>query len=216
MFNVHQLVISIPAFLLALSGHEGLHAWAADKLGDPTARRMGRVTLNPLAHIDPIGTVLFPLILIWAGIPPIGWAKPVMVNPHNLRHPRQDNLWISLAGPGANIGLAILSAFVFRLLSVGGLNGSLFWLEPLMSFLMLSVIINLLLAFFNLIPIPPLDGSGIIMGLLPNEYVHYYEQLRPFGFIIILALFWMGLVGKVLLPIVYGLAAIFLGGGFNG
>lgn len=212
MVDVSQLVISIPAFLLALSGHEGSHAWAANKLGDPTARRMGRATLNPLAHIDPIGTVLFPLILIWAGIPPIGWAKPVLVNPHNLRRPRQDNLWISLAGPGANIGLAFLFALLFRVMAVGGLNGGRFWLEPLLSFLILSVIINLLLAFFNLIPIPPLDGSGIVMGLLPDEYVRPYEQLRPFGFVIILGLFWIGLIDKVLLPLVYSLSAILLGG----
>lgn len=213
MIDVSQLVIQIPAFLLALSGHEGSHAWAADKLGDPTARRMGRITLNPLAHIDPIGTFIFPLLLIWAGIPPIGWAKPVMVNSYNLRHPRQDNLWISLAGPGANMALAVLSALLFRvIIAIGGLSGNQFWLEPLTNFLIMSVIINLLLAFFNLIPIPPLDGSGIVMGLLPNEYVRSYEQLRPFGFMIILVLFWIGLIDKVLLPLVYSLATLFLGG----
>lgn len=216
MVDVSQLVIQIPAFLLALSGHECCHAWAADRLGDPTARRMGRVTLNPLAHIDPIGTILFPFILIWAGIPPIGWAKPVLVNPHNLRRPRQDNLWISLAGPGANIGLALAAALIFRLLAVGGLDGSRFWLEPMVNFLILSVIINLLLAFFNLIPIPPLDGSGIVMGLLPDEYARHYEQLRPYGFIIILVLFWTGLLRGVLLPLIYGLSAVLLGGSLNG
>jgi len=212
MIDVNQLVIQIPVFLLALSGHEAAHAWAANKLGDPTARRMGRVTLNPLAHIDPIGTVLFPLTLILLKIPPIGWAKPVMVNPYNLRRPRQDNLWISLAGPGANIGFAVFFALLFRVMAMGGLNGNRFWLEPVLYFLIMSVQINLLLAFFNLIPIPPLDGSGIVLGLLPSEYVRYYEQLRPFGFIIVYALLWMGLFDKVLLPLVDGLYAILLGG----
>ncbi len=211
MIDVSQLVIQIPAFLLALSGHESCHAWAADRLGDTTARRMGRVTLNPLAHIDPIGTVLFPLTLVLLGIPPIGWAKPVMVNPRNLRRPRQDNLWISLAGPGANIVLALLFAVLFRLAVLGGLNGNRFLMEPLMGFLIMSVMINLLLAFFNLIPIPPLDGSGIVMGLLPNEYVRYYERLRPFGFVIILALFWLGLFDKVFLTLVSGLSTVLLG-----
>lgn len=202
-----MLLILIPIFLIAVVIHEYAHGWMANQLGDPTARHAGRLTLNPLAHIDPVGTILFPLTLVllsfFSGVRPIifGWAKPVPVNFSLLRHPKKDMLWVSLAGVGANFLLAfIFSIFLritlFPLNSYGGL------------FLSYAVLINLVLAVFNAIPIPPLDGSRILLSILPRELAHSYMQLEQFGFLILLGLLYLGLLGKVIWPIVMALAYI--------
>lgn len=215
--SVVSYIIMGFALLFAITVHEASHGWAANKLGDPTALNLGRVTLNPIAHIDPIGTIIFPLILILMGAPPFGWAKPVPVNPLNLRNPRRDNLWISAAGPASNLSVAAISLIVIvilklinpnvgyflrvSLLGTSGLPKGFYPLEGLALILYFIVYINCLLAVFNLIPIPPLDGSGILMGFLSDEAAQRYDRIRPFGFIILLALIYLGLLRIVMLPI---------------
>jgi Zn-dependent protease len=215
--SVISYIIMGFALLFAITIHEASHGWAANKLGDPTAYSLGRVTLNPIAHIDPIGTIIFPFILIMMGAPPFGWAKPVPVNPLNLRNPRRDNLWISAAGPASNLSVAAISLIVIIILKLinpnvgyflrvslfgaSGLPKGFYPLEGLALILYFIVYINCLLAVFNLIPIPPLDGSGILMGFLSDEAAQRYDRIRPFGFIILLALIYLGLLRIVMLPI---------------
>ncbi len=204
--DILSIVIQIFVVLFAITVHEAAHGWAALKMGDPTAYAAGRVTLNPLAHIDLIGTILLPLLLIIAHQPAFGWAKPVPVNPYNLRHPRRDHLWISFAGPIANLATAAVSLVLLRLTlrlaagmtassvlakSVGGLTQLLF----------MAVMINVALAVFNLIPIPPLDGSGILAGLLSDRAAAQYERLRPYGFILLIILIYTNVLNLIFTPI---------------
>ena len=210
-------IISLFVLLFAITIHEASHGWAAAKFGDFTAKSMGRVSLNPVAHIDPVGTVLLPLLLAITRLPVFGWAKPVPVNPFNLRNPRRDNLWISAAGPAANLTAAavcLVSIVVLRLINPGivvflgnylsgwgSLPRGFYPLEGLVLILFFGVQINTYLAVFNLIPVPPLDGSGVLMGLLSDEAAQSYDRLRPFGFMIVLALIYMGLLQVIIRPI---------------
>ena len=180
--------IGFGVLLLSLTIHEAAHAWTADRLGDPTARMLGRVSLNPLVHIDWIGTVLLPIIAMMSGLPLIGWAKPVPVNVGRLRHHRRDFMLVAAAGPISNLLQAIVAAILFRV--TGGdpqLPANVF-----QSALLVAVDINLLLAFFNLIPVPPLDGGNVLLGLLPPRLAATYSQLRQYGFIILYALMFTG------------------------
>jgi Zn-dependent protease len=197
-------IISLFVVLFAITVHEASHGLAALKKGDPTAYQLGRITLNPIRHIDPVGTILLPLILIIMGAPPFGWAKPVPVNPLNLKNPRKDNLIISIAGPASNISVALIAFVILKILMAldprlfyaGGGISSL--LSPLVTIVYYTIVINVILAFFNLIPIPPLDGSGVVMGLISEEAAQKYEQIRPYGFFILILLIMTGFIGRIL------------------
>ena len=199
-----MIIIQFGVVLFAISIHESAHAWMADKFGDPTAKNQGRITLNPIAHIDLIGTIIFPLLLALAGAPVFGWAKPVMVNPYNLRDPRRANIFISAAGPGSNVISAFLGIILFLLLkNMGVFKGSVgSGIEILLYIFFFFIIINIYLAIFNLIPIPPLDGSGIIEGVLKGEALYNYQKIKPYGFIILLLIIYAGVLDVVANPII--------------
>jgi Zn-dependent protease len=204
--DIPSTLIQVFVILFAITIHEASHGWAAQKMGDPTAYAAGRVTLNPLAHIDLIGTIIIPLVLIFAHQPVFGWAKPVPVNPYNLRHPRRDHLWISFAGPIANLATAAAALVVFLVLKrlTSGLTSSSFIAKPisgLFLILIFTLVINISLAVFNLIPVPPLDGSGILSGLLSDSAAAKYDRLRPYGFILILVLVYTNILTVIFNPI---------------
>ena len=170
--------------------HECAHGLAAERCGDPTARQAGRITLNPIPHLDPIGSILIPGIMILMSLVTgsgfiFGWAKPVPINPYNLNDPKRDMMWVGLAGPATNFAVALFLALVFRLLAISASLGAVI--------LFYGITINLILGFFNLIPIPPLDGSRILTGLLPEKYAYKLSRIEPFGFMILIILFISGL-----------------------
>jgi len=202
-------IYAIPT-LLAIILHEVAHGWVADRLGDSTARYSGRLTLNPAAHVDFFGTILLPLVLLISGGFIFGYAKPVPINPYNLRNQRRDMIWVSLAGVLTNLALAAASAMVFRFVaSVSPGSGGLI-ITPLMMMLMVSVRVNIILAVFNAIPIPPLDGSRVLVNLLPREQSAVFSRLEPYGFLIILVLFFTGLIDFIW-PIVRLFMTLLLG-----
>ncbi|HBK80272.1 MAG TPA: site-2 protease family protein, partial [Nitrospinae bacterium] len=163
---IQQLAITLPAILLALTFHEVAHGWMAEKLGDPTARMLGRLSLNPLIHLDPMGTLAFAISMA-AGVG-FGWAKPVPVDPRNLGNPRRDMMWVALAGPTMNFLMAIASLLAFHLIGRFGLHGGFFG-QPATLMIIASFQVNTALAAFNLIPVLPFDGGRILMGLLPRD-----------------------------------------------
>lgn len=191
-------IMLIPG-LLAVMAHEVAHGYLADRFGDPTARMLGRLTLNPFKHLDPFGLVMLLLI-------GFGWAKPVPVNASNFQRPRQDMIWIALAGPMTNLILAALSGVLLQLL--GGLEASSGFIsleirEPLALMAAFSLYINLVLALLNMIPVPPLDGGRVLAGLLPEAQARLFSRLEPFGFLIVIALiFFTPLWREGLLPLV--------------
>ena len=188
------IVIQAPPLLFALTMHELAHGYVAYRLGDPTAKEAGRLTMNPLKHLDPFGVLAFVIMKI-------GWAKPVPVDPRYFRNPRKDMLVVALAGPAANVFLAIASALLLQLLlRLPFLPAAL--IQPLHHMLVASVWINVMLAVFNLLPIPPLDGSKILMGMLPPRAAYSYAKLEPFGFLLVLGLFITGIIGWLIMPIV--------------
>jgi len=194
-------IMLVPA-LLAIIMHEVSHGYVAERCGDPTARLLGRLNLNPLRHLDPIGTLA---VFIFG----FGWARPVPVNAGNLRHPKRDMIWVSLAGPLTNLLLALLSAFLLKAISMvepmmAG-NGDLFLQvsKPLRMMAAFSLYINVLLGMFNLLPVPPLDGGRVLMGVLPQRQALLLSKLEPFGFVLILFLIFFTDVWKLVLsPII--------------
>jgi Zn-dependent protease len=203
--DLTEVLIVLVVLIASLSVHEAAHAFAADRLGDPTARQLGRLSLNPAVHIDPIGTLLFPLIAYLTGVPLIGWAKPVPVNPRLLKHPKRDFALIAAAGPASNLVMAAIGAVALSAARnaagpgdiVGGaLTG------PLMALLFTFAIVNVLLAVFNMIPVPPLDGGNVLLGLLPAAPARLIEQMRPYGILILYALMLTGVLNTLLGPVV--------------
>ncbi|MFA5087452.1 MAG: site-2 protease family protein [Candidatus Omnitrophota bacterium] len=192
------IIVAALIVFLAVILHEFAHGWVAYKLGDPTAKRAGRLTLNPIKHIDPIGTILLPAFLIFLRSKGIntfvfGWAKPIPVNFMNLRHPKGDMLLVGIAGPLINVLLALSFSFFLRM----EFNRAVY------DLIVFSIFVNLLLAIFNLIPIPPLDGSRLVMGLLPGRYAVLYSRLEPYGIAIVAFLLYFGFYEKIVLPLVF-------------
>ncbi len=192
--------------LFAIVLHEVAHGWVADKLGDNTARFMGRLTLNPIKHIDPIGTVLIPVLLLVVGSPFLfGYAKPVPINFRKLRNPKRDMIWVALAGPVTNLLLALISTLVLAV--TVNMPGSMEWVsQPLALMCQASIIINVVLCIFNLLPLPPLDGGRVAVGLLPGPMAYQLSRLEPFGFLIIILLLVSGVLQSVIGPLVMGSA----------
>jgi Zn-dependent protease len=219
-----EIVIQLLAFALALSVHESAHGWMAERLGDPTARWLGRITLNPMKHVDLIGTIIFPLLLAVVGAPVIGWAKPVPFVSRNLRNQRRDPALVALAGPASNFALAIAVTLVllvvkglmpsFRNLLAAvlgaGAMGASGVAAPLVYLLFSLAMINVVLGVFNLIPIPPLDGSHVVGALLPPAIHWQWVQLERWGFLLLFALLGTGVLGVILRPFVTGLLWILL------
>ncbi len=213
-----EIIIQVAVILFALSVHEAAHGWMAEKFGDPTARMQGRITLNPIAHIDPIGTIAVPLVCIFLlKIPPFGWAKPVPFNPYNLRNPLKQEKFIAAAGPISNITLATAATVIFlvlknlNIISQTELKRLIFYLSgnqqiaspnPFTIILFFLIIINAILAIFNLIPVPPLDGSKILKGFLRSDALVTYYKLEPYGMIILIILMATGVFGYIINPII--------------
>ena len=179
-----DMILLAPPILVALTFHEYAHGYVALRFGDPTAKMAGRLTLNPLSHLDPIGTIMLFVVHF-------GWAKPVPVDPRYFRNPKQDMLWVALAGPGANMVLALISGILLSMLGRGSLFGSH---NMLLIMLQYSLFINLALAVFNMLPIPPLDGSKVLRGLLPYQYQHIADQMEMYGPWALMGLIMMGMM----------------------
>jgi Zn-dependent protease len=197
-----QLLVGFLVLIVSLTVHEAAHAWSADRLGDSTARLLGRLSLNPAVHIDPIGTILFPLIAMVTNLPLIGWAKPVPVNPVRLGpNWRQKFMAIAAAGPASNLVLAVIAALILRLLpiNIGEADGTeLVW--RVVQALTLVIQLNVLLALFNMVPIPPLDGGNVLAGLLTGPMATAFDQLRPYGFLILYGLMLTGVLWTIIDP----------------
>lgn len=200
------LIYALPV-LFAITVHEAAHGYVARYFGDNTAYMMGRMTLNPIKHIDPIGTILMPLMLYFAtsGTFLFGYAKPVPVNFGNLRRPKRDMVWVALAGPGVNLVQALLWAVAFNVMRASGVQEPFFLLMA-----MAGVLVNLVMAAFNLFPLPPLDGGRVLVGLLPARQAYAVSRIEPWGFFIVLGLVLLGVVGTYwLLPLLkLGYAAL--------
>jgi Zn-dependent protease len=197
--NLTSLLVTFFVILFSLSVHEAAHAWSASRLGDDTARRLGRVSLNPIVHIDPIGTVMLPLLAMISNAPVIGWAKPTPVNTRNLRNPRRDNILVTLAGPASNLVIAIIAAVMLRTLSTSGAGMSGLDVSRAFDILAIEALhLNVLLAVFNMLPIPPLDGGQVLLGLLPPRLAVRFSAIQSYGFLILLALLLTGMLGSIL------------------
>ncbi|MGQ0732884.1 MAG: site-2 protease family protein [Acidobacteriota bacterium] len=195
--DLSDTLVAFAVLIVSLTFHEAAHAWTADRLGDSTARRLGRLSLNPMVHVDLVGTIIFPFVAMTTGLPLIGWAKPVPVNTSNLWHPRRDFARVALAGPVSNLVLAAAAALLLRLDPVGLLD-----LSPWVArAVVLFVVLNVLLAVFNMIPIPPLDGGNVLMGVLPEVLAALVDKLRGWGFLLLYVLMLSGLLGSIVLPI---------------
>jgi Zn-dependent protease len=213
--NIFLIVVQFIVLLLSLSVHESAHAWTADALGDPTARYLGRVSLNPMVHADLFGTIIFPLIGLFTGFM-FGWAKPVPVNLARLRNPRRDHMLVAAAGPASNILIA-LGLFICLMIvkstsadgaelvrgaAFGALSGGNSVAVPLTIVAFHGIILNLVLAVFNLIPVSPLDGAAVLGGLLPPSLSGVFEQLQSFGFMILIALLFLGIPSLLYNPVI--------------
>ncbi len=203
-FSIVQKIIiwAIPV-IFAITVHEVAHGWVALKFGDRTAQMMGRLTLNPIKHIDPVGTILIPAVLLMMGGFIFGWAKPVPVSYQNLRNPKTDMAWVALAGPMANLVMAVIWALVVKIglemyqsgIAVG---------EPMLLMGIAGVLINTMLMMLNLLPLPPLDGGRILVSLLPGPLSWQVSRLEPYGFFILVGLLYLGVISMLLMPMMSG------------
>jgi Zn-dependent protease len=199
--NFAQVFIAFAVLLFSLTVHEMAHAWTADRLGDPTARLLGRVSLNPVVHADPIGTVLFPILALMTGAPLIGWAKPVPVNVRRLKRAERDYVLVAAAGPASNLVLAFMASLVLAVLPVSPQTLDTANLSaPIATILSRTMVLNVLLAVFNMIPIPPLDGGNVLAGLLPYRLAAEFNRVRPYGFLLLYVLIFTGGFEKLVLP----------------
>ncbi len=210
---VSHLVIYMVVLLLAISAHEAGHAWMSYKYGDDTAYMLGRVTLNPVAHTDPIGTLLIPILSFifgavggaLASVPLLGWGKPTPVNPRKWTDYKTANVMVSIAGIGANLIIAIVSFLIFKLLlefgviNAGNIDSGL--LRPVVILFQYLILLNISLAVFNLLPFPPLDGSKVLSTFLPESFQPLFEMLEQYGFLILLLLIYMGVIGLIMRPV---------------
>ena len=197
-FSLETVALAVIPVVLAIALHEAAHGYVARIFGDQTAWMLGRVTLNPLKHVDPIGTIAVPGLLLLTGAPFLfGWAKPVPVNFGNLRNPKRDMIWVAGAGPLANFAMALLWAFLAQAAAPSGMLDS----DGLYRMAQIGISINLVLMVLNLLPIPPLDGGRIAVGLLPNAAAQALARLEPYGFIVILVLLVTGWLGDLMRPI---------------
>jgi Zn-dependent protease len=208
---IQRIAMITPGFLLAITVHEFTHGYIAYKFGDPTAKLAGRLTFNPISHLDAIGTIILVVTQM------IGWAKPVPVDPRYFKNPRTDMLWVSLGGPAANLVTATVLAVLMHVLvflTGGQVSGqiSTVILVPLYMILLFAVRINIVLAIFNLIPVPPLDGSKILSGLLPRKQAYEFEKLEPYGFIILIILIFTNALNYIIWPPIRIIEALLLGG----
>jgi Zn-dependent protease len=202
--DLTQVLIVLTVLIASLSVHEAAHAFAADRLGDPTARHLGRLSLNPAVHVDPIGTILFPLIAFFSGVPLIGWAKPVPVDTRHLKNPKRDFAIVAAAGPASNVVMAVVGAMVLEVVgnfATPGDIAALAVVRPAIQLLRVFVYLNVLLAVFNMIPVPPLDGGNVLIGVLPANTARWVEQLRPYGILILYALMLTGVLSTLLGPV---------------
>lgn len=197
---IQKIIVWALPVIFAITAHEVAHGWVALKLGDRTAQMMGRLTLNPLKHIDPVGTILVPGVLLVLGGFIFGWAKPVPVTFQNLRHPKSDMVWVALAGPVANLIMAVIWALIAKLglilIQSGAELGA-----PMVYMGVAGVLINTMLMMLNLLPLPPLDGGRILVGLLPGPLSWKVSQIEPYGFFILVGLLYFGIISMVLWPL---------------
>ncbi len=199
---VQKMAAIVLPLIFAVTLHEAAHGWVADKLGDSTARRLGRITLNPIRHIDWFGTILLPMLMMAFTGFLFGWAKPVPVNMTHLPNPRRDMVWVALAGPGANLLMAILWSLALLATEMPAMPE---WMVlPLAAMAVAGVFINLILMALNLLPILPLDGGRVLAGILPQAIARLYARIEPFGFFIIVGLLVAGVLGQVLTPVIFG------------
>lgn len=208
-----HLVIYIVVLVLAISAHEAGHAWMSYKYGDDTAYMLGRVTLNPVAHTDPIGTLLIPIIAFIFGsiggalgsVPLIGWGIPTPVNPRNWKNYKTANVMVSIAGIGANLIIATTSFLIFKGLLESGVinsgNAEVGILKPIVILFQYLIMLNISLAIFNLLPFPPLDGSKVLSTFLPASFQPVFQLLEQYGFLILMLLIYMGLIGLIMRPV---------------
>ncbi|MEO8224561.1 MAG: site-2 protease family protein [Gammaproteobacteria bacterium] len=206
--SIQLLSAAIIPVLFGITLHEVSHGWVARRYGDRTAELLGRLTVNPLKHIDPVGSVAVPLVLTLLNLPAFGWAKPVPVNPRNLRRPKRDMMLVAIAGPASNLVMALFWTLVFYLaLQVpAGLLGAR---QFLLSMSQIGIGFNILLAIFNLVPIPPLDGGRVLRGVLPEALGRKLDAVEPYGLILVMGLLATGFLGRFVAPLVRSLSAIF-------